>query len=91
MAHQIGLNRLIYKSKFFATGKTVTVDLWSPALIKDAGLALTELNEGIYYLDYVFSELGGYFGKFYEDGVGAATHVYSIVSAPGQSISAPSA
>ena len=64
-----GVERIAYKAKGFATGKTVTAYIWSPTLVKSLEQALTELEDGIYYLDYNFSTEGSHIGIFYEDGV----------------------
>jgi len=64
-----GEHRLIYKSETFVEGLTVTAYIWSPALVKSDLQEFTEISDGLYYLDYNFSDSGTYAGMFYESGV----------------------
>ena len=74
----VGAHRLIYKASGFATGKTVTGYIWSPTLVKSALQTFIEVSDGLYYLDYTFSALGTYFGKFYEDAVATTIGTFRI-------------
>lgn len=76
--YETGTNRLIYKAEGFATGLTVTAYIWSPTLVKSALQTFTEVEEGLYYLDYNFTVVGTYFGKFYEGGTAKTTGVFRI-------------
>jgi len=76
--YTIGVNRVFYKAENFAAGKTVTAYFWSPTLVKSALQTLTELEEGLYYIDYNFAVAGVYGGKFYENGVGKAPGVFRV-------------
>lgn len=64
-----GVNRVVYKAEAFGTGKTVTAYFWNPSLTKSALQTFTELELGIYYLDYDFTVNGTHIGLFYEGGV----------------------
>jgi len=64
-----GVNRVIYKAQDFATGVTVTAYFWNPALAKSALQTLTEIELGLYYIDYDFVQAGTYTALFYEGGV----------------------
>lgn len=55
-----GEQRIFYRAALFQTGLTVTAYLWSPTLEKSALQTLTEIEEGLYYLDYNFTSLGGW-------------------------------
>ena len=73
-----GTHRLIYKTRDFATGATVTAYIWNPSLTKSALQTFTEVSDGLYYLDYAFAVVGTHFGKFYEGGVGTTTGTFRI-------------
>jgi len=75
---ETGTNRLVYKAENFGTGITVTAYIWNPSLTKSAEQTFTEVEEGLYYLDYNFTVVGTYFGKFYEDGTAKTTGVFRI-------------
>ena len=76
---QVGMERLIYKSKHFATGKTITAYIWSPLLVKSSLQTFNELELGLYYLDYNFSNTGTYFGIFYEEGIAETVSVFRVI------------
>jgi len=76
--YSIGTNRISYRAGKFASGKAVTAYMWTPALVKSSLLPLTEIGEGLYYLDYDFADEGTYMGKFYEDGVPTTTGVFRV-------------
>lgn len=75
-----GTYRLIYKTKNFETGVTVTAYIWNPSLVKSALQTFTEVSDGLYYLDYNFSVSGTFFGKFYEGGVAATSGTFRVES-----------
>jgi len=64
-----GTQRLVYKSETFVESLTVTAYLWSPSLVKSDLQTFTEVEDGLYYLDYNFSVTGTYIGLFMEGGV----------------------
>lgn len=67
--YTLGMNRIVYKAQNFATGKNVTVKLRKPNLVELQPKTLTEIGDGLYYIDHNFSEYGAYIGLFYEDGI----------------------
>jgi len=73
-----GANRIVYKAESFATGKTVTAYFWSPALVKSALQTFTEVELGLYYLDYNLVSTGTYLGLFYENAVAKASGVFRV-------------
>ena len=73
-----GVNRIVYRSVGFATGLTVTAYIWSPTLVKSALQTFTEVELGLYYLDYNFASLGTYMGTFYEGGTAKASGVFRV-------------
>lgn len=64
-----GVQRLVYKAEGLVTGKTVTGYIWSPTLVKSNLQTFSELESGLYYLDYDFSVVGTYIGLFMENGI----------------------
>lgn len=78
--YDIGTHRLVYKAENFTTGLTVTAYIWNPSLVKSALQTLTEKSDGLYYLDYNFSVLGTYFGKFYENTVAKTAGVFRVTA-----------
>jgi len=78
--YNTGTNRIVYKSQDFTTGLTVTGYIWSPSLVKSALQTFTEVEGGLYYLDYNFTAFGIWFGKFYEDGVATIHGNFSVVN-----------
>lgn len=78
-----GTNRLVYRSVGFATGLTVTAHIWSPALAKSDLQTFTEVELGLYYLDYDFASLGTYFGLFYENDVAKTSGVFRVTELAG--------
>ncbi len=77
--HKTGVNRIVYKAWGFSTGKTVTAYLWSPTLEKSALQTLSEIELGLYYLDFSFSSVGPWLVLFYEDAVPADFGVYRVI------------
>lgn len=78
MEYPLGQNRLIYKAPGFTTGISISVIMWSPSTVKSASLPLTELEEGFYYFDFNFSEVGPWIGLFYENGAKVLSHVFRV-------------
>lgn len=76
----VGTHRIVYMSAGFAAGLTVTAYIWNPSKVKSALQTLTEVSDGLYYLDYAFAVLGTHFGKFYEGGVGSTVGVFRIIA-----------
>jgi len=76
--YSIGVNRIIYKSENFATGKTVTAYFWNPSLAKSALQTFTEIELGLYYLDYNFNVAGTFIGLFYENAVAKTFHPFRV-------------
>lgn len=73
-----GVNRIVYRSVGFTAGLTVTAYIWSPTLVKSALQTFTEVELGLYYLDYDFASVGTYMGTFYEGGVAKASAVFRV-------------
>jgi len=76
--YSIGMNRISYRSRGFAIGRVITAYMWTPTLVKSSLLTLTEIGEGLYYLDYDFVTEGTYQGKFFEDGLPSTTGVFRV-------------
>jgi|SRR3972149_1496652 len=76
---QKGIERIVYKSKNFITGKVITAYIWSPSLVKSSLQLLTELEDGLYYLDYNFNETGTFFGIFHENGITEAFNIFRVM------------
>ncbi|MFH1409106.1 MAG: hypothetical protein ABIH34_04320 [Nanoarchaeota archaeon] len=74
----IATHRIIYKSANFVAGLTVTAYIWSPSLVKSALQTLTEVSDGLYYLDYAFAAEGTYFGIFYENAAATTMGTFRI-------------
>jgi len=64
-----GTRRIFYRSENFATGLTVTAYVWNTSLVKSALQTFIEISDGLYYLDYSFSVIGGYPIILYETAV----------------------
>ena len=86
MDYRLGINRIIYQAPQFQTGLAITATMRSPALVKSEGIELTEIESGLYFFDFDFTEEGPWIGMFYEgeDKVMSAvfrvgdTHVWGI-------------
>lgn len=74
-----GVGRIVYKSRNFVTGKTVKAYIWSPSLVKSSLQTFTELESGIYYLDYDFQNEGTYIGLFLEDSNATTIGIFRVV------------
>jgi len=76
--YTVGTNRIFYKAEGFGTGKTVTAYLWSPAMVKSDLQTFTEIESGLYYLDYTFAAAGVFLGLFYEDAVAKTFSTFRV-------------
>ena len=66
--YPLGVGRIFYRAKVFATGRTVTMDILNPSLKWMEGIKLMEIGEGLYYIDFNFAMKGTYMAIFYEGG-----------------------
>jgi len=73
-----GINRIIYRAEAFGTGKTVTGYLWSPTNVKSDLQTFTEIELGLYYLDFNFTVAGTWTGLFFENDVSKASGVFRV-------------
>jgi len=80
--YDIGSNRVVYRAESFTAGKTVTAYFWNPSLAKSALQTFTEIELGLYYLDYNFASVGTYIGLFYENGVAKTTGIFRVIALP---------
>jgi len=76
--YSTGTNRILYRAETFGTEKTVTAYFWNPSLEKSDLQTFTEIEQGLYYLDYNFASEGTYIGLFYEDGTKKASQVFRV-------------
>lgn len=76
--YSTGVCRVMYQAVAFATGKTVTAYFWNPSLTKSGLQTFTEVELGIYYLDYNFTVEGTYLGIFFENTVEKASQVFRV-------------
>ena len=81
-----GVHRVVYRAEGFGKGRVVKCFVWTPDLTKSSELSLTELGEGLYYIDYNFSEEGEHIWLFLEDGVSKTSAVYRLTSLAKSSI-----
>lgn len=75
-----GVNRIFYKSVDFNTEKVVTAYIWNPSMVKSALQTFTEIELGLYYLDYNFANEGSYVGLFYENAVRLAFSSFRVTN-----------
>jgi len=76
---KVGINRLVYQSSDFTEGLIVKASIYGPTAIDwISGNQLTEINQGIYYLDYNFTIAGTYIVKFAENGDAMTTSTYRV-------------
>ena len=73
-----GINRVWYRPVNFLEGLDVKLRLWDPDLIKKDLIDFTELEEGLYYLDYSFNKRGSWIGIVYEDEVKVTSTTFNI-------------
>lgn len=76
----VGEHRVIYRAVDWGTGLTVTAYLWSPALVKSELQSFTEIEDGLYHLDFDFTEMGAWTMLMYENGVKAGFAVMRVES-----------
>lgn len=75
----VGTNRIAYQSSDFGIGVTVKASVYGPSATDwISGNNLTELSQGVYYLDFNFSSAGMYIVKFAENGEAMLASVYRI-------------
>ena len=82
-ALDLGSNRIVYKATNFQAGIAVTAHLWSPALAKSGLQTFTEIEEGLYYLDFAFTSIGAWPMLLYEDGAKAGFAVVRVETVEG--------
>jgi len=73
-----GTNRIVYRSVGFTAGLTVTGYLWNPSKVKSDLQTFTEVELGLYHLDFDFSVVGTWMGVFYENDVAKASGVFRV-------------
>lgn len=78
MEYPLGQNRLIYQAPNFLTGLSISVVMWSPALVKSTPVILIELEEGFYYFDINFTEVGPWIGLFSENNKKVLSCVFRV-------------
>lgn len=78
--YSTGVNRIMYRAEAFATGKTVTAYFWNPSLTKSSLQTFSEVELGLYYLDYNFTAVGTYLGLFFENAVAKASGVFRVTA-----------
>jgi len=78
-----GVNRIWYRASAFASDKNVKVRLRKPngVLLEYVSIPESE-DEGIYYLDFDFNELGQWLGIFYENEEKMTSSVFHISPKP---------
>ena len=79
----LGNHRIIYASKGLVTGLTVRAYIWDTNDVRSGALVVTEIEEGLYCLEYDFDEAGLYMGVFFEDGYASRAQVFRV-DAPDQ-------
>jgi hypothetical protein len=81
--YHTGVNRIWYRAAKFATGVDVKVRFRKPdgTLIESFSVPESE-DEGIYYLDYNFSELGQWLGIFFEGDLKTSSSIFHITPKP---------
>ncbi len=80
--YQYGENRVVYQATGFTTGLTVTARFWDSGLVEfeDSPFTLTELGDGLYYLEISFDRQIIYHGLFFEDSTPKRYHSFRIVA-----------
>ena len=73
---QTGIQRIFYSTKNSVTGKIVTMKSYCPLLNCLPIDTFTEIDDGLYYLDFNFEKIGSYIATLYEDGVVIGAIVY---------------
>ena len=78
-----GMNRVWYRAAGFVTGKNIEVKFRKPnGTLTNLVVVPESEDEGIYYLDYDFDELGQWLGIFYEDSVKTTSSIFHITPEP---------
>lgn len=72
-----GVNRLFYQPSSFHSA-VVEAYFYTPKLVKTETYIFTELENGLYYLDYKFEDIGEYLGIFFEDSIKIASKVFKV-------------
>jgi hypothetical protein len=78
VGYEPGTNKIFYQAAGFKTGITVTIKFWEEKSGWSSIQTLIELGEGVYLLDYCFSQSGPYLGLVFENGIPIKTHVFRI-------------
>ena len=75
-----GVNRVWYRAAEFATDVDITVKFRKPdgTLVGLVSVPESE-DDGVYYLDYDFNELGQWLGVFFEGDLKTSSSVFHIV------------
>ena len=76
-AYRRGINRIFYQAENFEEGITVAGIMWSPEL-KKTTMDFIELEQGLYYTDFLFEIRGEHCGLFFEDGVKIKSLVFRV-------------
>ena len=77
--YPFGSNNIVYKSKDFTTGKSITCVIWNPRMVESQEITLIELKYGLYYFTYDFQDYGVHNAIFLEDGMPTKFHAFRIV------------
>lgn len=72
-----GTNRIFYQPPDFAAA-VVTAYFYTPKLVQTNVYTFTQLEPGLYYLDFKFEDIGDYIGVFYENGIKKHTRVFKV-------------
>jgi len=75
--YRIGQNRIVYQTKSFNTVE-VTAYIYNPDLEQSELYTLSELEPGIYYLDYAFNRIGDYIMVTFENGIRSVGKVLKV-------------
>jgi len=73
-----GTNKIFYQASGFKTGLTVTIKFWEEKGDWSTLQNMIEIGEGLYQLDYCFSQSGPYLGLVFEDSIPTKTYVFRI-------------
>jgi len=81
-----GSHKIFYRSKNFAEGLVVLVDMLYQDLSKMlCQLHLTEVGGGLYFFNFSFPSYGTYVGVFYENSIKVSTQNFLVVRERGNS------
>lgn len=73
-----GVNRIWYRPSNFLEGLEVKIRLWDPDLMRSLYIDFTELEEGLYYLDYSFNKRGPWVGIIYENDTKITSTTFTV-------------